>query len=269
METTLAHDAHFCFCGIVGTADDRTCVTHTTAGRRCLASNEAYNRLRIALLLNPAGCFCLVVTTDLTDHHDRVSLRVFHEHLYRLLGRSTNDRITTNTDGSRYTKASFNDLVGSFVSKRTRLRNDTDAAFLEDEAGHDAYFGLLWSDDARAVRTYEYALLLLDVHFGFHHISYRDTLGDTNNHFDTRLSSFHNRITCKCRGHEDDRNISASAVYSIFYGVENGTIEMRLASFAGSHTTYYVGTIFDHLTGVEGAFRTGKSLYDDFRIFID
>ena len=44
---------------------------------------------------------------------------------------------------------------------------------------------------------------------------------------------------------------------------------MRLASFAGSHTTYYVGTIFDHLTGVEGAFRTGKSLYDDFRIFID
>jgi len=43
---------------------------------------------------------------------------------------------------------------------------------------------------------------------------------------------------------------------------------MRLSSFSGGNSTHHIGTIFNHLTGVESTFSTRKSLYNYLRILI-
>ena len=44
---------------------------------------------------------------------------------------------------------------------------------------------------------------------------------------------------------------------------------MLLTPFARRYPADDIGTVFDHLTGVEGSFASGKTLNNDFGIFID
>src|SRR5690606_18862428 len=139
-----------------------------------------------------------------TYHHDTVCLRVIHKQLNSLFCSSTNNRVTTNTDSCSNTHALFYNLVSRFISKRTRFRNNTYVTFLENEPRHDTYLSLFRSDNTRAVRAYKAAVFTLNIVISFDHVSYRDTFGDRDDHFDTCLGSFHNSVGSKGRRNENN-----------------------------------------------------------------
>ena len=51
--------------------------------------------------------------------------------------------------------------------------------------------------------------------------------------------------------------------------IENGLIQVRAATLAGSNATNNFSTILDHLCSMECTFRTCKTLDDYFRILVD
>jgi hypothetical protein len=53
------------------------------------------------------------------------------------------------------------------------------------------------------------------------------------------------------------------------YGIENWKIQMGLAAFTGGNTADHLSAIGDRLFGMKRALTAGKSLTDDFGIFVD
>jgi hypothetical protein len=46
--------------------------------------------------------------------------------------------------------------------------------------------------------------------------------------------------------------------------LNTGLVQVGLSSFSGSHSPYYIGSVFYHLGGVKGPFTSRKSLNNDF-----
>ena len=259
MDATFTHNAHFGFCGVIGTADDRTGVAHAPAGRSRLAGDETYNRL-CAIGFDPVGCFGFHTTADLTDHYDALGFRIVHEQFNGFFGGGTDDGVTANTDGGSDAHTGFHDLVSRFVGQGTGFRNDADIAFFEDKSGHDTHFAFTCGDDTGTVRADEAGVLALQVVFHFHHVLDGNAFGDTNHQGNSCVCGFHHCIGSESRGNEDDADVCAGLLNGISYGIKNGLFQVEGTAFTGGYTTNQVGTIFNHLGGVEGAFRAGKSL---------
>jgi hypothetical protein len=130
----------------LSTADDGTSVTHAPARGRGDTGDEADDGLvgRV-VLLEEVGGVLLSGTTNLTNHDDTVSLLVLKEDLQAVDEVGAGEGVTTDTDDKRLAEAGLGGLVDGLVGEGSGAGDDTDAAALVDEAGHDADLALaLW-----------------------------------------------------------------------------------------------------------------------------
>ena len=84
----------------------------------------------------------LGATTDFANHDDTVSLPVLEEDLQAVDEVGSREGIATDTDDERLTKAGLGGLVDGFVGEGSGTGDNTDAAALVDEAGHDTDLAL-------------------------------------------------------------------------------------------------------------------------------
>jgi hypothetical protein len=82
-------------------------------------------------------------------------------------------------------------------------------AFAVNEARHDAAFSLVGRDDAGAVGTDEAAVFAGNVGFHLHHVLHGNAFGDTDDDFDAGFGGLHDCVGSECRGHKNDRCVSA------------------------------------------------------------
>lgn len=125
------------------TADDSTGVAHTAAGGSGDTGDEGNGGLVVDVVgLEELGGILLGGTTDLTDHDDTVGLGVLEEDLQAVDEVGAGEGVTTDTDDERLAKAGLGGLVDGLVGQGTGAGDDTDAAALVDEAGHDTDLAL-------------------------------------------------------------------------------------------------------------------------------
>src|SRR5580704_3968400 len=74
----LCHGLHLVFCFSRSAGDDRTRVTHATAGRSRLSGDETHHWL-LDVLPNVFGRRFLGIAADFTDHHNGARVRVIIE----------------------------------------------------------------------------------------------------------------------------------------------------------------------------------------------
>jgi len=118
-------------------------VTHTATGGSGDTGNEGNSGLVVDVVgLEELGGVLLSGSTNLTDHDDTVGLGVLEEDLQAVDEVGTGEGVTANTDNERLSKAGLGGLVDGLVGEGTGTRDDTDAAALVDEAGHDTDLAL-------------------------------------------------------------------------------------------------------------------------------
>src|SRR5690606_23957380 len=146
--------------------------------------------------------------------------------------------------------------------------NDSNIALFKDESGHDADFGLPRGDDPRTVRTDQGTVHILYIIIGLDHVRDRNALGNGDDHLDSRTGRLHDGISGKCRGNEYYGGVSPHFLYRFLHSVEHRSVQVFLASLSRGHPTHYIGTVLNHLLGVEGTFTARKSLYNNFGILV-
>lgn len=144
-------------------------MTHSAAGGSRDTGDEADDGLAAVdgvSLLEELGGVLLGGATNLADHDDTVSLLVLDEDLEAVDEVGAAEGVTANADDERLAKAGLGGLVDGLVGQSAGTRDDTDAAALVDEAGHDADLALARGDDAGAVGADQTGLGLGLEHLG-------------------------------------------------------------------------------------------------------
>lgn len=144
-------------------------MTHSAAGGSGDTGDEADDGLAAVDgvgLLEELGGVLLGGATDLADHDDTVSLLVLDEDLEAVDEVGAAEGVTANADDERLAEAGLGGLVDGLVGQGAGTRDDTDAAALVDEAGHDADLALAGGDDAGAVGADQTGLGLGLEHLG-------------------------------------------------------------------------------------------------------
>lgn len=134
--------------------DNGTGVTHTTAGRSRDTGDEADNGLAAVdgvELPQVLGSLLLSGTTNLTNHDDTISLLVLDKDLQAVNEVGAAERVTANADDERLSQTGLGSLVDGLVGQSTGSGDNTDAATLVNETGHDADLAKAGGDDTGAV----------------------------------------------------------------------------------------------------------------------
>src|SRR5690606_9993411 len=121
--------------------DDGARVAHALARGRGLARDEAGDGLG-ELARHVLGGGLLRAAADLSDHDDRVGLRVGVEQLEAVDEVRAVDRITAVALRGALTETELGELVHRLIGERARAGHHADAARLVDVARHDADLAL-------------------------------------------------------------------------------------------------------------------------------
>ena len=101
MNASLLEGSDLVESATLATGDDSTSVTHSSAWRSGLASDERNNReVPLVVLREPFCGFFFGLTTDLTDHNDTVSFGVNDKALEDIDEVGAVEGISTDTDDS-------------------------------------------------------------------------------------------------------------------------------------------------------------------------
>lgn len=144
-------------------------MTHATAGGSRDTGNEADDGLAAVygvILLQELGCVLLGGATNLTNHDDTVRLLILEEDVETVDEVGAGEGVTADADDEGLAEAGLGGLVDGLVCQGAGAGDDTDAAALVDEAGHDANLALAGGDDAGAVGADETRLALGLEHVG-------------------------------------------------------------------------------------------------------
>lgn len=138
-----------------------TSVAHSSSWRCRDTSDETNNRLvRGVVLLQELGCIFFGRSSNFTDHDDTIRLLILQENLQTIDKVCAREGITSNTYDERLAKACLCGLVDGLVGQGSRSRDNTNAAALVNESGHDTDLALSWSDKTWAVGAYQTCLSL-------------------------------------------------------------------------------------------------------------
>ncbi len=221
------------------------------------------------MIFNVRRRFFFCATADLTDHHDRFSLRIFLEQFQDVDKVRAWDRVTADTDTGRLAKTIVGGLLNRFIGQRTGTGNNTHFTRLVNVARHDADFTFARGDNAWAVRADHAYASFIQFHFHGQHIQRWDTFGDGDDQFDACINRFQNGIfTKRCRN-VDNGGSCAGRFYRFTYGVEHREAQMRGAAFARCNATDHLRTVSNRLFRVECPLATGEALADNLGIFIN
>ena len=157
-------------------------MSHSSAGRSSTTSNESDNGLvGVSVLLQPLSSLLLSSSTDLSDHHDTLGLRIVGEALQTVDEVGSVERITTNTHDGGLTKTVGGGLPDSLVGQGSRAGHNTDLTGLVDVTRHDTDLALAGLDDTRAVGSDQAGgLLALHDVLDTEHVVLGDSLSNTD-----------------------------------------------------------------------------------------
>ena len=116
MNPTFAENGFFSFGSVGFPSDDGTGMAHGTSFGGCGAGDKAYNRF-CAVFFDPVCGIGFHISADLTDHYDAFGFRVVHEEFNGIFGSSSDDGVTTDTNGCGLSEADLCKLVNSFIGK--------------------------------------------------------------------------------------------------------------------------------------------------------
>ena len=190
--------------------NDSASVTHATAWRGSLSSDEADNgEVAVVVLADPFGSLFLGLTTDLSDHDDTLGLGVDNELTENIDEVSSVEGITANTDDSGLSESLEGGLVNSLVGEGAGAGNDTDLTLGVDVARHDADLALTRLDDSWAVRSDETGLgLRLHDGLDLDHVEGGDALSDADNEVHLGFDGLEDGVSSEGRGDVDDGSLS-------------------------------------------------------------
>ena len=243
-------------------------MAHALARRRLSTCNEAYNRLVWHVLSNPLGSIFFSSTADLTDHDKSQGIIIVLKELQCIDEVSTLYRVAADTYSSGLAKACLGQLEGSLIGQGAGAGNNAYMALLVDVARDNAQLCLVYGQDTRAVRADQAGLLASHVSTNLDHILNRHMLGDADYQIQACLNALHDGVSSEARRYEYYGSGSAGSLNSILHSVEYRYALYYLASLARSYTGNNLGTVFQHLLGVEHCSLAGNTLYDNFCIFI-
>ena len=147
---------------------------------------------------------------DLADHTIAFGLGVGLEQLQQVDEGRADDRVAADADAGRLAEARGGELADRFVGERAAARDDADAPWLVDVAGHDADLGLAGRDDAGAVRADQPRRgWSLEVALDPDHVEDRDAFGDADDERDAGVGRLEDRVGGERRRHEDHRGVGA------------------------------------------------------------
>src|SRR5690554_3525532 len=121
VDSTFAHHFFLCLSGIFTSTHDGTGMTHSSSRRGSFTSNKTNDRFCYPTLFVPLSCIYFKLTSNLSYHHHSFTFRIIYQHFQGFLCSSSNNWITSNSDGRSNSKTLFYHLVGSFVSKGSRF----------------------------------------------------------------------------------------------------------------------------------------------------
>ena len=118
-------------------------MTHAPAGRGTDTSNESDSGLvSLVVVFEEIGGVLFCGSTDFTDHDDPVCFLVLEEDAEAVDEAGPGERVPADADDEGLAESGLGGLVHGFVCESSGAGDDTDAAALVDEAGHDSDFAL-------------------------------------------------------------------------------------------------------------------------------
>ncbi len=236
-------------------------MAHAAAGGRGLSGDETDHRL-LHVFLYIRGGQLFGVAADFADHDDGVGVGVVVEELDGVGVGGADDGVASDADTGRLADVEIRQLADGFVGKCAGARDHAHVAREVNVPGHDADLALAGSDDAGAVGSDQARRgVRLQIFPGLDHVVDGDAFGDADDQGESGVGSFHDGVGGEGRRHEDDGGVRAGGFDAFGDGVEYRTIEVLLATFAGSDSAHYIGAVGDGLLGVEGSFLAGESLH--------
>src|SRR5690606_763339 len=194
---------------------------------------------------------------------------VFLEQLQNVDEVRTRDRVTTDTHARGLTETIISSLLNSFIGQGTGAGHNTYFTWLVDVTRHNTDLTFTGSDNTGAVRTNQTHTQLVAFYFSVQHIQCRNTFSNTNDQLDATVCRFQDRIlTERCR-YIDNRGFCACRFYRFFNSIEYWQAEVSLTTFARRNTANHLGAVSNSLFRVEGALRTGKTLTNNFSVFVN
>jgi hypothetical protein len=237
----------------LSSGDNSTSVTHATAWRGSLSSDEADNgQVAVVVSTKPVCGLFLGLSADLTNHDNSLCLRIVNEHGKDINEVGAVERITTDSNDGRLTELMVRGLVDSLVSEGAGAGYNSDLAFLVDVTRHDSDFALARLNDSGAVRS-DKTGLVLGLHDGLDldHVEGGDALSDADNEIHFGLDGLQDGVGSEGRGHVDDGSLGASGGFGLGDGAVDGKSEVSGAGLALVHSTNDLSAVGEGLLGVE------------------
>src|SRR5574343_240595 len=247
--------------------DDGAGVAHAFAFRSGNTSDVTYHRLS-HVLLGKFGRFFFGGTTDFTDHHDGVGIRIVLEQFQGVDVAGTRDRVAADTDASGLAQTQGGGLCHGFVGQGAGTGHDTDAARIVDVPRHDADLALTRGDDTRAVRADQADAGFVHGFFHVQHVQGGHAFGDAHDQLHAAVDGFQDGVFGESCRYVDNRSVSLGFAYGVFHGVEYRQAQVLAATFARGDTANHLGAHFQRLLGVESTVLAGETLHQHFRIFV-
>ena len=146
------------------------------------------------------GSFFFSSTTNLANHDNRFSGRVFFKQSQNVYKVGTRYRISTDTHTGGLTKSGVCRLLDRFIGQGARAGYNPHPTRQMNVTGHDANFGFTWRDHTGAVWPDQSHTQFITLNFAIEHIQRGNTFCNTDNQFDSRIGSLKNGILAKrCR----------------------------------------------------------------------
>jgi len=211
--------------------DDSTSVTHSSAGRGSLSSNERHNgEVSVVMGREPFSGLLFGFSTDFSNHDNSFGLWIVNEALEDIDEVGSVEGITSNSDNSGLSEVLGRCLVDGLVSQSTGAGNDSDLSDLMDVAGHNsdlASVTVSGLNDSGTVRANK-SSLGLRTHNRFHsdHIESGDTFSNADNKGDLSLNSFEDSSSSEWRGNVDDGSFGSSLSHAFSDIGEDGETKM-------------------------------------------
>src|SRR6202171_3005802 len=260
-------------CGIpLAAGDDRSGVAHAAAGRGGASGNEADHRLLAAalgLVLDELRGVFFRGAADLADHDDGFGRRIGQEQFKHGDEIGALDRIAADADRGGLPEPFCSSLINRLVGQRSRAGNDSDAAFLEDVAGHDSNLALSGRHHAGAIRTDQPRFRIVQRAADLDRVGHRSAFVDADDQRDLGIDRFANRVRRARRRHINHAGIGTGLFARFRHRIGHRQIEMPCASLSRRYAADHSGAVKHGLLGMKGAVLAGKALADDLGIAVN
>src|SRR5262249_21140050 len=156
----------------------------------------------------------------------------------------SNDWITPDSDRGGLPNTTGSELIYGFISQGPGSRNNPNRPLFVNARWHDSDLAMPWRNDPRAVRANQPRSPLLQKFPGAHHIESRNTFRDADDQLNLCVRRLHDGIGRERWRHKNHAGVSRGFIHSLLHRVEDGPPLMASSTFAGSHTTHNLCSVF-------------------------